>query len=144
MGTRIVFAMAMGAALVSPAALAEGWISVQKTTGDRPTEIFLDISSIVLKGEIRSAQTKYVALLPWRNSAQPTNGAAFGIQRTSFNCNAGLVQVGGIELHSADGGSMGFIDVEQSWKPVDDPLTKQILDIVCTFKNPGPDEAPTE
>jgi hypothetical protein len=144
MRTRIVFALAIATTLASTALLAAEWVSLTKTSGDRPREIFIDMSSIVLKDDIRNAQTKYVALLPWRDNAQPFNGAAFGIQRTSFNCNAGLVQVGGVELHSADGGSMGFIDVEQSWKPVDDPLTKKILDIVCTFKNPRPDETHTE
>jgi hypothetical protein len=134
MRTRIAFAIAMAATLASAALHAEEWLSLSKTSGDRPTEIFIDLSSIVLKNDIRIAQTKYVAILPWRDNAQPFNGAAFGIQHSSFDCNAGLIQAGGTELHSADGGSLGFIDVEQSWKPAEDPLTKKMFDLVCAWK----------
>jgi hypothetical protein len=136
MRTGIVFAMTLTAAFVCRAALAEDWRSLTKTSGDRPVEIFIDTSSISVISDIRTARTKSVPLLPWRNNARPFNGAAYGIQRRSFDCNAGLVQFGGIELHSADGASLGFIDVEQSWKAAEDPLTKQMFDIVCAFKSP--------
>jgi hypothetical protein len=138
MRTRIVFFLVLAAQLVSSAAHAEEWLSLAKTTDDRPTEVFIDMSSILLKDNIRIANTKYVALLPWRDNAQPFNGAAFGFQHRSFDCNAELVQMGGIELHSADGRIVGFLDVEQSWKPADDPLTTKMLDLVCAFKNPNP------
>jgi hypothetical protein len=134
MRTRIVIAIALATTLVSRAAPAEEWLSLSKTSGDRPMEIFIDMSSIVLKNDIRIAQTKFVAVLPWRDNAQPLDGAVFGIQRRSFDCNAGLVQVGGMELHSADDSSVGFIDVEQSWKPAEDPLTKKMFDLVCSWK----------
>jgi hypothetical protein len=64
----------MAATLASAALHAEEWLSLSKTSGDRPTEIFIDLSSIVLKNDIRIAQTKYVAILPWRDNAQPFNG----------------------------------------------------------------------
>jgi hypothetical protein len=133
MRTRIVFAMALAAALVYSAAHAEEWLSLSKTSDDRPVEIFIDMSSITVKNNIRTAKTKYVPLLPWRNNAQPIDEAAFGIQRRSFDCKTGMVQVGAMELHSADG-SLGFIDVEQSWKPADEPLTKKMLKLVCASK----------
>jgi hypothetical protein len=123
----------MAATLPSAALHAQEWLSLTKTSGDRPTEIFIDVSSIAVKNNIRTAQTKSVPLLPWPDNAKPFNGAAIGIQRMSFDCNAGLVQVGGIELHSADGGSVAFLDVEQSWKPVEDPLTKKMFDLVCAL-----------
>jgi hypothetical protein len=135
--------MTLATAFVCRAALAEDWRSLSKTSGDRPVEIFIDMSSISAKNDIRAARTKSVPLLPWRNNAQPSNGAAYGIQRRSFDCSAGLVQFGGIALHSADGGSLGFIDVEQTWKPAEDPLTKQMFDIVCAFKSPKVDETPS-
>jgi hypothetical protein len=125
--------MAIAAALASFPALAEVWVSLSKTSDSHPTEIFLDISSITVIDNIRSAQTKSVALLPWRDNTQPFNGAAYGIQRRSFDCNAGLIQFGGIVLHSADGRIAAYLDVEQSWKPVDDPLTKKIFDLVCAW-----------
>jgi hypothetical protein len=120
MRTGTVFVIAMTAALACSAAYAEYWLSLSKTSDDRPTEIFIDMSSIVLKDNIRIAQTKSVAVLPWRDNAQPFNGAAYGFQRRSFDCTAGLVQLGGMELHSADGKIAGFLDVEQSWKPAED------------------------
>jgi hypothetical protein len=135
MRTRIVFAVVLAAALVCSAAHAEQWLSLSKTSADRPTEIFIDMSSIVQKDEIRSVRTKYVALLPC--PITHSHGAAFGIQRRSFDCNAGLVQVGGVELHSSDGASAGFLDVEQSWKPADGPLTKRMFDLVCAWKPTG-------
>lgn len=128
--------MALAAALVCSAAYAEEWLSVSKTSDDRPTETFIDMSSIVLKDGIRIARTKAVALLPWQDNTQPFNGAAYAIQRRSFDCHAGLVQVGGVELYSAAGAIVAFLDVEQSWKPVEDPLTKKMLDLVCGFKDP--------
>ena len=134
MQTRIVFAIALAAALVSSAAHAEDWLSLSKTSDDRPTEIFIDLSSIMLKDNIRTAETKFVALLPWRNNAQPINGAAFGIQRRSFDCTAGLIQDGGIALHYTDGKIAGFLDVEQSWQPAEDALTKKMFDLVCAWK----------
>jgi hypothetical protein len=137
MRTRIVIVMALAATLVCPAVYAEEWLSLSKTSDERPTEIFIDLSSIAVENNIRSAQTKSVALLPWRNSAQPFNGATFGLQRISFDCNAGLVQVGGIVLHSADGSSVAFFNVEQSWKPLEDPLTKKMFDLVCAWKPTG-------
>ena len=133
--------MALAAALCG-AAHAEEWLSLSKTSGDRPTEIFIDLSSIALKNDIRIAQTKYVALLPWHDNAQPFNGAAFGIRRVSFKCKSALANVGSVELHFSDGGSAGFFDVEQSWKPVDDPVTKRMFDFVCAFKSPRRDETP--
>jgi hypothetical protein len=45
-------------------------------------------------------------------------------------------------MSCADGGSVGFLDVEQSWKPVEDPLTKKMFDLVCSFKDPRPEQAP--
>lgn len=138
--TRIIFAIAFATVFVCRVALAEDWLSLTKTSGDRPVEIFIDTSSISVKNAIRTARTKSVPLLPWRNNAKPFNGAAYGTQRRSFDCSAGLIQFGGVELHSADGGSLGFIDVEQSWKPAEDPLTKQMFDIVCAFKSPKKDE----
>ena len=54
----------------------------------------------------------------------------FGIQRVSFDCYSALVKVGSTELHYADG-RLGFIDVKPSWNPVDDALTKKMLDLVC-------------
>jgi hypothetical protein len=134
MRTRFVFVMAMATTLVSPAAHAEDWRFLSKTSDDHPAEIFIDMSSIVLKDNIRSAQTKNVALLPWHDGTRPFNGAAYGIQRVSFNCNAALVQVGGPELHPVDGRIVAFLNVEQSWKPVDDSLTKKMFDLVCAWK----------
>jgi len=134
MRTRIVFVMATLATLASPVLPAEEWLSLSKTSDEHPTEFFIDISSIVLKDNIRSAQTKSVALLPWRDNTLPFNGASYGIQRRSFDCNAGLVQVGGSELHFADGRIAGFLDVEQSWNPVEDPLSKKMFDLVCAWK----------
>ena len=134
MRTRTVFVAAMAAALACSAALAEDWLSLSKTSDDRPTEIFIDLSSIALKDNIRIAQTKWVALLPWRNNAQPFNGAAYGFQRRSFDCTAGLVQVGGMELHSADGKIAAFLDVKPSWSPAEDLLTKKMFDLVCGWK----------
>ena len=131
MQTRIVVAVTLTAALTGSPAHAEEWLSVSKTSDDHPTEIFIDISSIVLKDNIRIAQTKWVALLPWPGHAQPFNGAAFGFQRWSFDCTAGLVQTGGAELHSADGRIAGFLDGEQRWRPVEDPVTKKMFDLVC-------------
>jgi hypothetical protein len=46
MQTRIVFAIALVAALVWSAAHAEDWLSLPKTSDDRPTEIFIDLSSM--------------------------------------------------------------------------------------------------
>jgi hypothetical protein len=131
MRTRIVFAVAITAALTCSAARAEEWLSLSKTSGDHPTETLIDVSSIVRKDNIRTVRTKSVALLPWHDNTQPYNGAAVGIQRRSFDCTAGLVQVGGVELHSANGSIVGFLDVEQSWKPAEDSLTKKMFDLVC-------------
>jgi hypothetical protein len=142
MRTGTVFVTAMAAALTFSVARAENWLSLFKISDDRPTEIFIDLSSITLKDNIRSAQTKKVALLPWRDNTQPFNGAAYGIQRVSFDCNAGLVQVGGPELHSVDGRIVAFLNVEQSWQPVDDPVTEKMFDLVCGFKDPRVEQTP--
>jgi hypothetical protein len=133
MRTRIMFAVAVATALICPAAHAEDWRSLCKSSDDHPTEIFIDMSSVVLKDNIRIAKTKHVALLPWRDNTQPFNHAVWGIQRVSIDCNAGLIQVGGIELHSAGGRIAGFLDVEQSWKPAEDSLTKKMFDFVCEW-----------
>jgi hypothetical protein len=141
MRTRIMFAVAAATAVICPAAHGEEWISISKTSDDHATETFIDMSSIVVKDNIRTVRTKLVLLAP-RNDNE--RRVAFALRRMSFDCKASLVQTGSSEMHYTDTESLGFIDVHRSWKPADDPLSKQILDIVCTFKNPRPDEAPTE
>jgi hypothetical protein len=141
MRTRIVFAMAFAAALVCSTAHAEEWVSLSKTSCDRPTEIFIDMSSIEQKNNIRTAHMKYVSLLPRRGDNQSSDRVAFGIQPMSFDCEASLVRADSVELHYRDTERLGFIDIEKSWKPAD-PLTKKILDLVCAFKSTRPDERP--
>lgn len=141
MRTRIVFLLSMIAALFSPATPADEWMSISKTSDSHATETFLDLASITVTDNIRTVRTKLVLLAP-RNDNE--RRIAFALRRMSFDCKASLVQTGSSEMHYTDTESLGFIDVHRSWKPADDPLSKQILDIVCTFKNPRPDEAPTE
>jgi hypothetical protein len=132
--TRLVMALDIAAGLVSFPALSEEWISVSKTSDSHPTEIFLDVSSITIKKNIRVAHTKYVPILSWPNNAQPLDGAELGIQLVSFNCKIALVEVGSMGLHFANGRE-GVIDVVPSWIPAEGPLTKRMLKLVCTFQN---------
>jgi hypothetical protein len=135
MRTRNVFAIAIAAALANSPSRAEEWVSVKKTSDSHPTEISLDVSSITVKKNIRIAQTKYVALLPWPDNAQPFDGAAFGIRRVSFDCKSALTKVGSVELHYTDG-RMGWLDVKQTWTPAADGFAKKMLRVVCAYKDP--------
>jgi hypothetical protein len=134
MRTRTVFAITMLAILANHAALAEDWLSLTKTSDDHPTEIFIDLSSVVLKNNIRTVWTKSVLLSPQGNDERRI---AFGIQPMSFDCKASLVQAGSIEIHYTDTERLGFIDTHKSWKPADDPLTQMLERLVCTFKHPA-------
>jgi hypothetical protein len=131
MRTRIVFAMALAAALVSPAALADEWMSISKTSDSHATETFLDPSSITVTDNIRTVRTKSVLLSP-RNDNE--RRIAFALRPMSFDCKASLVQAGSVEIHYTDIERLGFIDVERSWKPAEDPLTKKMFDLVCAWE----------
>jgi hypothetical protein len=123
----IVLAMA----LACSDAQAEEWQSLSKSYDDHPTETFIDMSSIVLKDNIRTARTKAVLLSP-RNDNE--RRIAFALQPMSFDCKASLVQVGSAEIHYTDTDGLGFIDTHKSWKSAEDPLTKKMFDFVCAWK----------
>jgi hypothetical protein len=118
-------------ALACGAARAEEWLSLSKTSDDHATETFIDMSSIVLKDNIRTVQTKAVLLSP-RNDNE--RRIAFALQPISFDCKASLVQVGSAEIHYTDTQQLGFIDTHKSWEHADDPLTKKMLNFVCAWK----------
>ena len=132
MRTTIVFVLASIAAAYVPPAMAEQWVFISKTTDPHPAELFLDMSSISEKNDVRVAQTKAVPLAPWPENTPPADRVSFGLTTISFDCNAGLVKVGSTELHYADG-RLGFMDIKQSWEPVDDPSTKRLMDLVCAW-----------
>jgi hypothetical protein len=134
MRTRIMFALAVTTALICPAAHAAEWLSLSKTSDDHATETFIDMSSVVLKDNIRTVRTKFVLLSP-RNDNE--RRIAFGILRMSFDCKGSLAQAGSIEIHYTDTGRLGFIDTHRSWKPADEPLTQKLLGLVCALKNPA-------
>jgi hypothetical protein len=131
MRTRIVLAMALAATLVSPAAPADEWISISKTSDSHATETFLDLSSIPVTDNIRAVRTKSVLLSP-RNDNE--RRIAFGLQPMAFDCRASLVQAGSVEIHYTGTERLGFIDTHKYWKPADDPLTKKMFDLVCEWK----------
>jgi hypothetical protein len=131
MRTRIVFFLSMSAALVCRTALAEDWLSFSKTSDSRATETFLDLPSITVADNIRTARMKSILLSP-RNDNE--RRIAFAIQPMSFDCKALLVQAGSIEIHYTDTESLGFIDTHKSWKPADDPLTQKMFELVCAWK----------
>ena len=133
MRTRIVFILSVTAALVSPAAPADEWTSIYKTSDSRATETFLDLSSITVTDNIRTVRKKSVLLSP-RNDNE--RRIAFALQPMSFDCRMSLVQAGSIEIHYADMKELGAIDTHRSWEPPDDPVTKKMLDLVCAYKDP--------
>ena len=98
MRTRIVIPTALAAVLACNAAHAEEWLSLSKTSDSHPTEILLDLSSITVKKNIRTAQTKHRPLLPWADGTQPPGGVAFGLQNMSFNCKSALARTGSVDF----------------------------------------------
>jgi hypothetical protein len=75
MRTGIVLAVAVAMTLACPAAIAEEWLSLSKTSDSHPTEMFLDLASITVKTNIRIAEMKFVPLLPWADGTQLLDGA---------------------------------------------------------------------
>ena len=128
MRTRIVFAITMAAALLSPEAAAHEWRSISKTSDSHATETFIDLSSITAAGNIRTALKKSVLLSPQNDNERRI---AFALQPMSFDCKTLLVQAGSIEIHYTDIKELGAIDTHKYWKPADDTLSKQMLDLVC-------------
>jgi hypothetical protein len=111
--------------LMSSVAQASEWVSIGKS--DKGTEGLVDVSSIVVDGNIRRAWFK----IAWirRNS--------YTLERDAFDCAQQVMRAEAYTMHSGSG-----TDFRQSvdsfpdqWKPIPpDTMGSELMQFVCTWK----------
>jgi hypothetical protein len=117
-------------------ALASQWVSVVKGA-DEKTEIFLDVSSLRVAGDIRRAWVKTVLA---SHTVKGVGAAAhkwqsYTLVRTAFDCNNGAIKIEAVWTYYGDG-THDYASVPVDlWVPVPpDTMLDAEVSFICARK----------
>jgi hypothetical protein len=122
MRTRILLVLL----IVGSTAQASDWVSVAKSDNGA-IEDFVDVSGILIAGEVRRAWVKVIYL----------HNKGYTMERDAFNCGEGTMRGEAFALYFADGTnqSQPADSFPDQWKPIPpDTIGSGIMQFICAWK----------
>ncbi len=117
-------------------AQAANWVSLGKAGWDGQKELFVDISSIRVNGNIRRAWTKIVMIAHTQKGPGPARNKWVSYMETHifFDCVAESDSNDAIYIHYEDGTTDSKAGVEP-WQPVPpDSISEDEMKFICAWK----------
>jgi hypothetical protein len=135
---RVRWRRLIGAALLLAvgAAQASDWVSLGKTD-DGKQEIFVDVSSVRVEGDIRRAWMKFVVAPHTLRGTGPNSRkwASNSVRRDAYNCRNETHKLEALTVYFEDGTNDSYYPSAAQWEPVaPDTVSDTVMRFVCAWK----------